>query len=287
MPKIIQSYSVPVGIIIIDDWNSVGNSGWKLSATILEFTHTMHKVEKHMLSRLLYANPVCLLTSSNSSHRNVMTISWLTAIDNNGHFTCSMNANRYSATMLESQSSEGQQGLVGSRFVLNVPSAEMQETVLAVGGCSGRVADKFQALDLEANICLPGGSPAPATFPWTLSAQEETLTPVAMHPQRKKQKQKQDDAEVYVEQRLIALDSCVAHLVCRVEECLERYGHLLLICVIESGWVKEGYWNGKQFGPNEAGGNDVVTELPAYLSFLGTQQFATINPISTNKKPSK
>jgi len=46
------------------------------------------RVEKHLFARLLYANPVCLLTSTAmlADHvwrTNVMTISWLTPISNN------------------------------------------------------------------------------------------------------------------------------------------------------------------------------------------------------------
>ena len=54
-----------------------------------------------MRSRILYTNPVCLLTSSSRNEdawrKNVMTISWLTPINNAGEFVFSMNAKRYSA----------------------------------------------------------------------------------------------------------------------------------------------------------------------------------------------
>lgn len=39
-------------------------------------------VERHMFSRLLYTNPVCLLSSIQKENKNVMTISWLTPINN-------------------------------------------------------------------------------------------------------------------------------------------------------------------------------------------------------------
>ena len=75
-------------------------------------------VEAHLSSRLLYANPVCLLctvppppsasaSSSSSSSpssslpaNNVMTISWLTSVDNRGTFVMSMNTRRKSAALL-------------------------------------------------------------------------------------------------------------------------------------------------------------------------------------------
>ena len=45
------------------------------------------QVDKNMLSRLLYPNPVCLLSVQSgdddaSRRRNVMTITWLTPINN-------------------------------------------------------------------------------------------------------------------------------------------------------------------------------------------------------------
>lgn len=62
-----------------------------------------------LFARLLYANPVCLLTTSSSdnvtSHPrfNVMTISWLTPTTNSdGGVILSMNASRFSATLLKS-----------------------------------------------------------------------------------------------------------------------------------------------------------------------------------------
>lgn len=60
-------------------------------------------VPKHLLSRLLYTNPVCLLTSHDPAtrRRNVMTISWLTAINNQGGFICSMNAKRATAPIVQ------------------------------------------------------------------------------------------------------------------------------------------------------------------------------------------
>ena len=75
---------------------------------------TLITVEAHLSSRLLYANPVCLLCTvppppsasapSSSSPslpaNNVMTISWLTSVDNRGTFVMSMNTKRKSAALL-------------------------------------------------------------------------------------------------------------------------------------------------------------------------------------------
>lgn len=40
-------------------------------------------VPKHLFSRLLYPNPVCLLTTKTPQASNVMTITWVTCLNNN------------------------------------------------------------------------------------------------------------------------------------------------------------------------------------------------------------
>ena len=42
----------------------------------------METVPKHLVARLLYTNPVCFLSTATETGRNVMTISWLTALSN-------------------------------------------------------------------------------------------------------------------------------------------------------------------------------------------------------------
>ncbi|KAJ3025369.1 UNVERIFIED_CONTAM: hypothetical protein HDU68_007218 [Siphonaria sp. JEL0065] len=249
----------------------------------------MLKVDKHMLSRLLYTNPVCLLTTSFETSRNVMTISWLTPIDNNGHFMCSMNQNRFSATVLHQSNDSSTISPVGSRFVLNVPTADNAELVLKVGGCSGRDRDKYKHLGIESLICLPGGQvPPPNAFPWIWKDSVSTIETTNTQPTKKSKKEKrQDSNETYIQQGLIGLRNCCAHLVCVVDEVQQKYGHLILFCTIEDGWVKEEYWNGKNFCPRvilssevsvEGGGegSDGIVSQP-YLSFLGSQVFATVD----------
>ena len=68
-----------------------------------------------------------------------MTISWLTATNNYGDFFASMNASRYSATIVTRT----------KRFVLSVPVTGMEPVVRAIGGCSGFETDKFQRLHLR------------------------------------------------------------------------------------------------------------------------------------------
>jgi len=97
--------------------------------------------DRKMHSRLLYTNPVCMLTtvvppalrSVEGQRWNVMTISWLTATNNDGGLCLSINRRRFSAECLLAQ----------GQFCLSVPPATLQQTVLALGKCSGRRVDKF------------------------------------------------------------------------------------------------------------------------------------------------
>lgn len=58
--------------------------------------------QKNLMCRLLYPNPVCLLTvyDPETQRRNVMTITWLTPVDNHGTFVCSINKKRFTADLL-------------------------------------------------------------------------------------------------------------------------------------------------------------------------------------------
>ena len=69
-------------------------------------------VPPHLAARLLYASPVCFLATRDraaggaaaggwaGSSVNVMTVSWLTAVDNRGTFVASINGGRHTAANL-------------------------------------------------------------------------------------------------------------------------------------------------------------------------------------------
>lgn len=60
-------------------------------------------VPTHLRSRLLYTNPVCLLAtwSPKRARHNVMTVTWLTPVDNAGTFVMSVNEARTSVGNLQ------------------------------------------------------------------------------------------------------------------------------------------------------------------------------------------
>mmetsp|Transcript_16093 Transcript_16093/g.39413 ORF Transcript_16093/g.39413 Transcript_16093/m.39413 type:complete len:391 (+) Transcript_16093:45-1217(+) len=121
------------------------------------------------LSRLLYPNPVCFLctttsnpssqddASSNLWQRNTMVISWLSAIDNDGYFVMSVNARRHSVNHLLESTRESVDTEMADNtytpnnknddgpitFTLCVPTVEMKDLVLQVGGVSGKDHCKF------------------------------------------------------------------------------------------------------------------------------------------------
>ncbi|KAI8825853.1 phosphatidylinositide phosphatase SAC1like protein putative [Fimicolochytrium jonesii] len=203
-------------------------------------------VQKHMLSRLLYPNPVCLLTVSarvpleatttettgeagdglGTWARNVMTISWLTAIDNQGHFVSSMNLNRHTWSLLQHTNT----------FVLNVPTLRSEELVLSIGSCSGKVKDKF----------------------------EEFAIPICKINYTKLEWEPTEDEDP----PLIAIQGTVAHLLCEIEDISERDGHAILFCRITEAYAQESVWDGRNFGSKD----------DPLLSFLGTKRFATMIP---------
>eukprot|EP00823_Brevimastigomonas_motovehiculus_P003263 TRINITY_DN1971_c0_g1_i1.p1 TRINITY_DN1971_c0_g1~~TRINITY_DN1971_c0_g1_i1.p1 ORF type:complete len:301 (-),score=112.54 TRINITY_DN1971_c0_g1_i1:542-1420(-) len=130
--------------------SSISSSSSSSSCVSVSSASKSLQVGKALLSRLLYPNPLCLLTSTESKlhfaepKRNVMTITWLTAISNVGEFICSMNAGRDSTNIV----------LLTKRFVLNVPVQGMESLVLGIGGCTGRDVDKFSFFHIP--LCRPG-----------------------------------------------------------------------------------------------------------------------------------
>jgi len=108
-------------------------------------------------ARLLYPNPVCLLGSANEvGVPNLMTISWLTCVDNDGTVFFSMNERRTSAENL----------LSSRRVCLSVAVDGMQSLLVAVGGCHGpsdQGIPKPESLGVE--LCAPGWA-----APWEADA---------------------------------------------------------------------------------------------------------------------
>jgi len=124
-------------------------------------------VPLHLVCRLLYTNPVCLLSVVDLPQRkaNVMTVSWLSPINNKGGFVMSLHKKRYTAHLLKTD------GL----FVLSVPVKGMEELVLSIGGISGSETNKFIQFQIVA--CSPGWTPL---SPLAHSILCDTSTPLSL-----------------------------------------------------------------------------------------------------------
>jgi flavin reductase (DIM6/NTAB) family NADH-FMN oxidoreductase RutF len=101
----------------------------------------------NLQSRILYPNPVCLLTTSpspdSSQHQydNVMILSWLTPVDNHGSFMFSINKSRFTTTRLV--------GGTSTKFCLSIPTKGMESLLLQIGSCSGFKLNKFTELEIK------------------------------------------------------------------------------------------------------------------------------------------
>eukprot|EP01063_Lacrimia_lanifica_P037622 TRINITY_DN7783_c0_g1_i1.p2 TRINITY_DN7783_c0_g1~~TRINITY_DN7783_c0_g1_i1.p2 ORF type:complete len:251 (+),score=82.33 TRINITY_DN7783_c0_g1_i1:101-853(+) len=175
------------------------------------------RVSERLRSRVLYANPVCLLCTrgrGEGARANVMTISWLTCINNNGVFFMSMNEHRASAGNV--YDAEGDAYFADAEFVLNVPVQGAEALLRRVGGETGKEVDKFGTLGLKRTA--PGAWESPATC----------------------------DGDLALDHPLV-----VAHLACRVLEGRRGHGHHLLTCEVQDAYVRARYWAGDTFRPTD------------------------------------
>jgi flavin reductase (DIM6/NTAB) family NADH-FMN oxidoreductase RutF len=119
------------------------------------------RVPKHLLSRLLYAPPACILISINEQSPahgllNAMTISWMSCLDNHGNILLSINHTRHTLQNLR----------IGALFTLSPLAEGMESDALKIGSCSGANIDKIQKLGIPtvafgpAPLCCHKSSPA-------------------------------------------------------------------------------------------------------------------------------
>ena len=260
----------------------------------------IHLTEKKELSRLLYPNPVCFLSTCSSSppphhpaegaesrptlseaakRRNVMVLSWLTATNNSGRFMFSINRNRHTASALIPIDESSGKARTGVEFVLSCPVRGMEQLVIDVGGTSGKWGSKFMD-DHEQGDRDPmkksGGD---------LSSMSNR--------QKKKHKRMQMAKGIpnlqavpfgYLEcstqesNANFAINGTCAHMHCRtyavVDEpatgIIDEEHHLVMAEIIDA-YVDELYWDAtkKQFRPT-------TDDVPPYLTFFGAQTFGYV-----------
>lgn len=90
---------------------------------------------------LLEPGPVVLLTTARKGVPNIMTMSWLTMMEFEPPLVgCVVSGNNYSFDALKAT----------RECVINIPTAELAQQVVAVGNSSGRKVDKFARTGLTA-----------------------------------------------------------------------------------------------------------------------------------------
>lgn len=211
---------------------------------------TLELRDRQQQSRLLYANPVCLLGVSLGSGRgassrgdNLMVISWLTCVDNKGTVFLSMNEKRHSAAVFDRPCASSGDYIRPVLFTLSVPTSGMQDTLVAVGRVHGCDVDKFGSI-AGLTRCAPG---------WAEDGDDE-------------------EKESAVE-RVFAVRECAAHLVLSVSrppDC--SGGHFRIFAQITRAHVKKAYWDGKNFAPRDA-------SRPPLLAFNGSSCFSKMCPL--------
>jgi flavin reductase (DIM6/NTAB) family NADH-FMN oxidoreductase RutF len=88
---------------------------------------------------LLESGPVLLLTTAHKGHMNVMSQSWHTMMEFEPPLVgCVVSGRNFSFEALRKT----------RECVINIPTAELADKVVAVGNCTGRKTDKFHAFGL-------------------------------------------------------------------------------------------------------------------------------------------
>lgn len=302
-------------------------------------------LDEESFSRLLYPNPVCFLTTLNpeengrgqevnagehllwncmprlddyflSSHvirnlitgLNVMTLSWLTPVNNYGGFAFAIHKTRYSSVNL----------MAGKKFTLSVPTAHSRELVLAVGRVSGKVAKKFDGSipNLKAGdfgqlgmASTKGGQSSSGRRVNAFDAlmdsdieDDEVEENLNSTPTKKDSNALTANSSVAHHSFPSPIDGTVAHMHCTMLSFSDAAdaGTYLVIAKINKASVHKDYWshNGKCFVTARAHPTDPtipllgeslnseissalslslclspVKALPPILSFLGSQHF--------------
>jgi flavin reductase (DIM6/NTAB) family NADH-FMN oxidoreductase RutF len=251
-------------------------------------------VQKREFSRLLYPNPVCFLCTSSDDtivpdgyQDNVMTITWLTAIDNEGRFVMSLNKSRHTAKYMKKS---------GQEFCLCVPVAGMESLALAVGSKKGNFGSKFvedtrtgnnQEDEPKVGVVvqeqrqeppsLEKGA-LPDTKPLS-KRQKKLLERIAMDkgipglvrvPVGGKQHDCASSAGLFCIEGTVAHLHCKSYMVDDKEQHDVDDGHYLIFAEIIDAYCKSDYWNEtkKIFCPKG--------DSKPYLTFFGSQTFGHV-----------
>ena len=91
------------------------------------------------IRRFLEPGPIVLVSSSYKEERNIMTMGWYTVME----FTPSL-----IGCMITSANHSYEMIRKSGECVINIPTADMLDTVIGIGNCSGTETDKFATFGL-------------------------------------------------------------------------------------------------------------------------------------------
>lgn len=100
----------------------------------------MRRLDIRKAFTLLEPGPVVLVTTQLGDRPNIMTISWTMVLDFNARFALTTGAWNHSFAALENT----------RECVIALPTADMIDTVVGIGMCSGADTDKFARFGLTA-----------------------------------------------------------------------------------------------------------------------------------------
>jgi len=267
-------------------------------------------VARHLLARILYPNPVCILLSANGGPStaaaaavaggggstggggwNAMVISWLSCMDNAGHFVMAVNRGRHTAANL----------LARPTFTLSTAVAGMEPILLRIAGvtpaaagskrrhsgaggaaaaaAAAAAAEPTDTSDKVTRVGVPlcrfgwgGAWPAPGSDDYNDGgARSGAAVGDACWPAVP-----QSPAHALCQMLTVLVDPTSttpsAATATGVGVQPSALGHYLFLCRITAAAVVDGYWDtGKSY--------TLPPTAPPLLSFLGTGHFAAMTPL--------
>ena len=109
----------------------------------------MHTMDLTKAFALLEPGPVVLVTTTDGTKDNVMTISWTMVMDFTPRFAITTGEWNYSYAAL----------VKNRECVIAIPTVEMLHTVVGIGTCSGEDTDKFARFKLTRERAKEVGAP--------------------------------------------------------------------------------------------------------------------------------
>lgn len=110
----------------------------------------MKNLPVHRARAYLEPGPIVLVSSAHEGSRNVMTMGWHTILEFSPSLLgCMISSGNHSFDLIRRS----------GECVINLPTADMIDLVVAIGNSSGRDVDKFEHLDIAVGEASKVGAP--------------------------------------------------------------------------------------------------------------------------------